>query len=75
MFLRTYMFRNLASQVLREVLFWIGLLTGHRVPPLSKTVKGAATAIGDQVIGFEACRFVLEAVHELQRSPLPLSLV
>jgi hypothetical protein len=75
MFLSTNMLHDLASQVLGEVLFRVDFLTGHRVPPLAKTVEGTAAFVGNQVIDLEVRRFVFEAAREVQRRPLALTLV
>ena len=61
--------RDLPREAFGKMLLGIGFLGGHRVPPLAVAVKGASAAIGDDVVGLEAGRLVLEGPLFLQRSP------
>ena len=64
---------DLAGKRLGQVLLRSGFLGRHRVSPVAVTIKSTAAAIGEQVVGFLASRFVLERACELHGTAQPLS--
>ena len=66
---------DLPRKALCKVLFGIGFFGGHRMPPLAVAIESAAATIGDQVVGLEACRLVLEAACFQQGTATSLAVV